>query len=342
MHTIRKVMITAFGDASNVTIVDGTIDAPKAREAQVAVEYSALSGADINMRRGVYPMQPAAPLTPGYVIIGKVVAVGAKADGLHEGQRVASLTVTGGQAERVNVPARFLVPVPDGVDPSQAVCLVLDWNTAWQMLEVATRRTAGKRIFVHGLSGAVGNALATLARMRGIAVFGTASSRHHAALRDMGVMPFDYRDKQWIERMRLAGGVDAVFDPLGFESLAESDAILRRGGLLLAYGFNLPALTNTPTRSVLPWVMRLYARNLRFWTGKRASFYFISRTDRNFATGLQALFNLQLQGKLTPAVKAVIPMERIADAHRAWGGSGGMGSFVIDVASGKRAAYALA
>src|SRR5450830_62891 len=330
MLPIRKVLITAFGDASKVTVVDAAIDAPGPGQVQVAVEYSTLSGADINMRRGVYPFQPKAPLTPGYVIVGKVVQTGADS-AVKVGQRVASLTIYGGQAERINVPEKFIVPVPDGADPRQAACLVLDWSTAWHMLAMAERRTDCRRIFVHGLSGAVGNAVATLAHMRGIAVFGTASRRNHAALREGGATPFDYADKQWIAKMQLAGGVDAVFDPLGFESLAESDAILRRGGLLVSYGFNLPALHNTPARAVLPWVIGLYARNLRFWTGKRATFYFIDRRHRHFASGLQELFKLQAEGRVTAAIKAVFPMENIADAHRAWGGGGAMGSFVIDV-----------
>jgi synaptic vesicle membrane protein VAT-1 len=332
MTAIRKVLITAFGDASNVTVVDATIDAPLPGQVQVAVEYSALSGADINMRRGVYPLQPKAPLTPGYVIVGRVLATGAGCTTVNVGQRVASLTVYGGQAERINVAEQALVPVPDGADPRQAACLVLDGNTAWHMLQLAMRRTDCRRIFIHGLSGAVGNAVATLAIMRGIAVFGTASRRHHAALRAAGATPFDYADKQWITRMKEAGGADAVFDPLGFESLAESDAVLRRGGLLVSYGFNLPALTNTPTRAVLPWVCRLYARNLRFWSGKRATFYFIDGKRPSFASGLQELLQLQADGQLTAAIKAVFPMEKIADAHRAWGGGAGMGSFVIEVA----------
>jgi NADPH:quinone reductase-like Zn-dependent oxidoreductase len=286
------------------------------------------------MRRGVYPLQPKAPLTPGYVIVGRVLATGEGCTTVKLGQRVASLTVYGGQAERINVAEQALVPVPDGADPRQAACLVLDGNTAWHMLQLAMRRTDCHRIFIHGLSGAVGNALATLAILRGIAVFGTASRRHHAALRAAGATPFDYADKQWIKSMKAAGGVDAVFDPLGFESHADSDAVLRRGGLLVAYGFNLPALTDSPTRPVLPAVLKLYARNLCFWSGKRSTFYWISRDDSSFKPGLLALFELAAAGRIEAAIKAVMPLEQIGQAHRAWGQGGPgdkVGSFVIAV-----------
>lgn len=334
MHLIRKALITEFGDASKVVVVDASIAAPAAREAQIAVEYSALSGADINMRRGVYPFQPPAPLTPGYVVVGTVAALGARCEQVRVGQRVACMTVTGGQAERVNLAGQLLVPVPDGVDPRQAACLVLDWNTAWQMLALAQRRSDCRRIFVHGLSGAVGNALMRLALMRGIAVFGTASPRHHPALQEAGAYPLTYADKEWIASMTLTGGVDAVFDPLGFESHADSYAVLRRGGLLVAYGFNLPALTDSATRPVLPAVLKLYARNLRFWSGKRSTFYWISRDDTSFKPGLLSLFELAAAGRIEAAIKAVLPLEQIGLAHRAWGQGGPgdkVGSFVIAV-----------
>ena len=53
-------------------------------------------------------------------------------------------------------------------------------------------------------------------------VFGTASPRNHAALIAAGATPFPYWDKGWIGAMRDGGGVDAVFDALGFESFDES------------------------------------------------------------------------------------------------------------------------
>jgi NADPH:quinone reductase-like Zn-dependent oxidoreductase len=66
MPTIRKALITEFGDESKVVVVDEGIPAPLAKEVQVRVEFSGFSGADINIRRGIYPFQKKAPLTPGY------------------------------------------------------------------------------------------------------------------------------------------------------------------------------------------------------------------------------------------------------------------------------------
>jgi NADPH:quinone reductase-like Zn-dependent oxidoreductase len=72
MSKIRKVLITEFGDEDKLAIVEDDIPEPAAREVQIAVEYSIVSGSDVNMRRGTYPFQKKAPLTPGYSVVGKV------------------------------------------------------------------------------------------------------------------------------------------------------------------------------------------------------------------------------------------------------------------------------
>lgn len=222
MSKMKKVVITEFGDIDNLVIVEDDIPEPGAGEVQVAVEYSIVSGSDVNMRRGTYPFQKKAPLTPGYSVVGKVRTNGRGASQFPVGSRVACLSKYDGQAELVNLPERFLVPVPEGADPKLAVALILDWMTAYEMLHRAAQIKAGQRVFVHGLSGAVGGALLALSKLQGADVFGTASPRKHGALRQLGAVPFDYASKAWIAEVNERGGVDAVFDPLGFKSFDES------------------------------------------------------------------------------------------------------------------------
>jgi len=149
---------------------------------------------------------------------------------------VSGLSICGAEAELINVPEKYLVPLPADIDRKQATALILDRNTAYGMAAHAARVKAGQKVFVHGLSGAVGHALSTLANLQGAEVFGTASPKNHAALVELGTTPFAYSDKRWIGQMQNAGGVDAVFDALGFESFDESYSILRRCGVLVGYG----------------------------------------------------------------------------------------------------------
>ena len=72
MTKIKKVVITEFGDESKLAIVEADLPDPAAGEVQLAVEYSIVSGSDVNMRNGTYPLQKKAPLTPGYSVLGTV------------------------------------------------------------------------------------------------------------------------------------------------------------------------------------------------------------------------------------------------------------------------------
>ena len=65
MTKIKKVVITAYGDESKLAIVESDLPDPASGEVQLAVEYTVVSGSDVNMRRGTYPFQKRPPLTPG-------------------------------------------------------------------------------------------------------------------------------------------------------------------------------------------------------------------------------------------------------------------------------------
>jgi NADPH:quinone reductase-like Zn-dependent oxidoreductase len=331
MSRIKKVVITEFGDESKLAVVDADIDPPRSGEVQIAVEYTVVSGSDVNMRRGTYPFQKKAPLTPGYSVTGKVHLNGQGCTRFAVGDRVACLSKYDGQAELINQPERYLVPLPDAADAKLAVPLVLDWVTAYQMLHRSAHVKHGQRLFVHGLSGAVGGALLALGKIAGAEVFGTASSSKHRALRERGAVPFDYSNKQWITAMQELGGVDAVFDPLGFDSFDESYSILRRGGILIGYGMNLPGLANSARRSALPIILKLLCRNFLPWTGKRATFYAASRKSKHYAPDLEILFEWLASGKIAVPIKATFKLADIKNAHREYAKSDGMGAIIIEV-----------
>ncbi len=329
MSRIKKVVITEFGDESKLAIREAELADPAAGEVQVAVEYSIVSGADVNMRQGTYPLQKKAPLTPGYSVLGKVVRNGSGCSRFKAGDRVACLSKYEGQAERINLPERYLVAVPEGVDLKQAVAIVLDWVTAYEMLHRAAHVRAGQRIFVHGLSGSVGVALLTLGRIEGAEVLGTASKGKHEELQRMGAVPYDYANKSWIGAVQASGGADAVFDALGFESFDESYSILRRGGILVAYGMNLPQLTKTRRSAALPVILKLLAKNLLFWRGKRTTFFGVNRGSKNFMPDLERLFGWLKSGKIAVPIKATFRLDEIQRAHQEYAGSAGLGTIIV-------------
>ncbi|KAF7509318.1 hypothetical protein GJ744_008212 [Endocarpon pusillum] len=337
-NTMRKVVISEFGDVSKVNVVDAQISDPPAGQVQVKVIYAGFSGADVNMRLGTYPMQRKSPLTPGYCLVGKVAVNGKSCTNFQPGTLIGCLSIYDAEAELVNLPEKYLVPIPSGLELQAATALILDWNTAYGMVMHAARVSSGQKIFVHGMSGAVGYAVTVLAQLQGAHVYGTASEKNHVLIRKMGATPFTYSNKNWINQMNELGGADAVFDALGFESWDESYSILRPdGGILVGYGGNLNSLNGQAPRSIIYPTLKLLARNyLKFWSGKRTKFYYISRDRSSFIPDLNALFDLLGRGKISVPIKVVYPLEEIQEAHRSWGKAAGIGSLLINVAGDEK------
>ncbi|KAF2188387.1 zinc-binding dehydrogenase [Zopfia rhizophila CBS 207.26] len=336
--TIRKALITGAGDESNITVVTSEIPSPPNSHVQVKVIYSGFSGADINMRMGTYPMQKKAPLTPGYCLVGRVHANGSGSKKFTIGDLVVCLSIYDAEAELASLPEKYLIPVPAGLDLQQAVALTLDWNTAYGMVMRAAKVSKGQRVFIHGLSGAVGYALMKLSQLQGAEVYGTASASNHAALREQGATPFVYSNKDWMMAMNAIGGAHAVFDALGFESWDESFSILApEGSILVGYGGNLDMLTGQESRSVVPSVMKLLARNLVPMCPQKTKFYYISRDQSTFEPELKALFELSLQKKILVPIKKIWGLEEVPEAHRTWTQTSGIGSVLVKISEDEKA-----
>lgn len=334
-QTIRKAVVTEFGNASKVSVISAEIPPPAKNEVQVNVIYSGFSGADINMRMGTYPLQRKAPLTPGYCCVGRVSVNGGKASNFKPGDLVGALTIYDSEAEKINIPEKYLLPIRENVDLQQALGIILDWNTAYGLTHRATSLVGkGQRVFIHCLSGAVGYATMTLCLLEGATVYGTASERNHASLKELGVIPFTYKNKDWITEMKNLGGVHVVYDPLGFESWDESWEILNRvePSRLVGFGGNMHLFSEDgKARSQFPATMKLLAKNGCLFTKRSTSFYYIDRDQSTFIPDFDKVMGLLADGKIQVPIKKIWDLENIREPHENWGSVSGMGSCLIRV-----------
>ncbi|KAI0142718.1 zinc-binding dehydrogenase [Xylariaceae sp. FL1272] len=332
---IRKVVISEFGDVSKVNVVQSTIEPPKAGEVQVASIYSGFSGSDINMRRGQYPFQKKAPLTPGYCLAGTATTSGAH---ITAGDLVCSMTKYDAQAELVNLPEKYLIRIPAGVSPEAATAIVLDWATAYGMVDRSAKVTKGQRVFIHGISGAVGFATMKLCQLRGAEVYGTASERNHRDIRDQGATPFSYANKDWIKTMQDLGGAHAVFDALGPDSWEESYSILppcsggKEKGILVGFGANQQALNgDEPTGGPIIPVIKLFLKNAKVFSNRSTTFYGITRDQPTFVSDVNRLFAMVKDGTIDVKIRNTWNMDDIKKAHEQWGRGSGVGSNLIRI-----------
>src|SRR5262252_9564738 len=218
-HT--RIIVTHYGGPDALKVIEEDCPEPKAGEARVKVLAAGVAMPDIMARQGIHPETPPVPFTPGWDLVGVVDRLGDGVSGIEARQIVAAMPISGAYAGFVCLPQRELVPVPAGLDAAEAVCLVLNYITAYQMLHRTAEVKQGQRVLIHGAAGGVGSALLQLGRLAGLAMHGTCSSRGVSAVCDLGGIPIDYQQRDFVKEIhRLTSeGVDVVFDGIGGSNL---------------------------------------------------------------------------------------------------------------------------
>ena len=323
----RAIVVSRFGGPEVLQLQQVAVPSPGPGEARVQVLAAGVAFSDIWLRTGLYPGGPTPPFTPGYDLFGVVDAVGPGVDTVAPGQRVAALTVVGSYAEAAAVPARWLVPVAGTPEPAAAVTLVQSYLTAYQLLHRMARVTPGERALVHGAGGAVGQALLQLGRLAGLELYATASAPKHAALAGQGAHVIDYRQEEFVARVReLTGdGVDVVFDPIGGPHLGRSMGALRAGGRVVAYGFHTGTgqLRGADEQARVQRDMEERTRfdPLSASDANQGIFAFNVTTLREqrpdwYQADLAELFRLLERGTIAPPVVGRLALEEAPEAHR--------------------------
>src|SRR5215831_21286475 len=154
-----RIIVNHYGGPDELRVVEEECPEPKRGEVRVRMLAAGVALPDVMMREGIHPETPALPFTLGWDLVGVVDRLGAGVAQVKRGDTVAALPIHGAYAEFVCLPERELVPVPTGVDPAEAVTLVLNYITAYQMLHRSAHVEPGQRVLVHGASGGVGTAL---------------------------------------------------------------------------------------------------------------------------------------------------------------------------------------
>jgi NADPH:quinone reductase-like Zn-dependent oxidoreductase len=285
----------------------------------VKVLAAGVAYADILMRRGLYPGAPQFPFVPGYDIVGDVDAVGENVTGFAVDQRVAALTMTGGYSQYTVVEAAYLVPVPPELDPSEAVALVLNYVTAYQMLHRLTALRQDQRLLIHSAAGGVGTAALQLGKIAGLQMYGTASKAKHGLLASLGAAAtIDYHSENFAQRMRQLApdGVDCALDPIGGTHWWESYSCLRRAGTLVCYGVQA-AISNGKTTAGLGFVLLGVMKMIP--DGKRVAWYNVTKWRNThpewFRTDLTKLFELLAARKIQPVIAERLPLREAARAN---------------------------
>jgi NADPH:quinone reductase-like Zn-dependent oxidoreductase len=339
----QHIRISRYGGPEVLEMAEEpTIPEPGPGEVRIKVLAAGTGFTDTMIRRGRYPdFKGPLPFTPGYEIVGIVDKTGTGVTAPIEGDMVADLCAVGGYAQYAIRPARFLVPVPNGVDAAEAVCIPLAYLTAFQMLIRCRHLSPGAVILVVGASGTVGTALLELARHLGLKAIGTCSAANLPVVERFGAAAIDYRAGDFVASVRQltaerrgGPGVDIAFDAIGGAHFSRSFACLAPEGLLVGYGSQTMAIGR---ESLLAAGLGL--ARLKLWSalsflfgGRRAVFYSITARrashPEEFSTDMAMLFQLLRSGVLHPVVVDRLPLAAARQVH-ARIDSGGLGGKIV-------------
>jgi NADPH:quinone reductase len=337
----KRVVVDHYGGPEVLKVVEESDPRPGVGEVCVRVLAAGVSFTDAQLRAGTYFGVPKPPFTPGYELVGVVEELGPGCSRLREGDRVAALTVWGAYAERVCVPEVNAVEIPSELDPAEVVSLVLPYMTAYQLLHRTAMVRDGEKVLVHGAAGRVGTALLELGALAGLRLFGTASARERALVERLGAVPIDYRNEDFVARVRDLSpeGVDVVLDGLGGPLSLRSFRVLRPGGRLVIFGhYSTLAHGHKSWRGWIEWYVATACVVL--WDllspRRRVLAYRIQtlhprgpRDPESYREDLLRLVELLRERKIHPVIAQRLPLTDARRAHELLEQSASVGKLVL-------------
>lgn len=212
--------------------------APNKGEILIKVASAGVNRADLLQAAGKYPPPPGASEILGLEVSGTVEAVGEQASDWAVGQQVCALLAGGGYAEYVAVPAGQVMALPDSVSLHEAAGLPEVACTVWSNLVMTAGLTAGQLVLIHGGASGIGTHAVQVGRALGCRVAVTAGSAHKLDLcAELGAeVTINYRDEDFVERVRAEGGADVILDIIGAAYLDRNIDALAHDGRLVIIG----------------------------------------------------------------------------------------------------------
>ena len=241
----------------------------------------------------------------------------------------------------------------------EVLSLVFTHMTAYQLLHRTAKVKSGETVLVHGAAGRVGTAVLELGAVAGLRMYGTCSARDFAAVERLGAVAIDYRNEDFLARVREltdGEGVDVVLDGFGGALSLRSFRALRPGGRLVVYGHSGTVAHGrkswrgwikwyATTATVALWGLLSPRRRVFVYriqklreghqvlpvSGRRRALP-VGGGPRNpdwFREDFRALLELLREGKIHPVVAERLPLSDARRAHELLESSADKGKLVL-------------
>lgn len=285
---------------------------PLDSEVLIKVSAAGVNRADLLQAAGNYPPPPGASQILGLEVSGTIAKVGDEVVDWVVGQQVCALLAGGGYAEFVAVPAGQVMPIPADVPLHHAAALPEVACTVWSNLMMTAHLSAGRLLLIHGGASGIGTHGIQVARALGARVAVTAGAQNKLDLcSELGAeITINYRDEDFVERVRSAGGADVILDIMGAKYLDRNVDALADGGRLIIIGLQGGVKAELNIGKLLGKRAGVIATALRSRPVSGAG----SKSDI-VAEVVANLWPMIADGQVRPIVGAEFPIEQAGAAH---------------------------
>jgi alcohol dehydrogenase len=195
--------------------------------------------------------------------------------------------------DRLNMPARLVVPVPRGVALRDAACAPIGFATVQHMLFDNARLQPGETVLVHAGGSGIVSAAILMAKAIGATVITTVGDDAKAAkAKALGAdHVINYRNERFegaVRKLTAKKGVDVVFEHVGAETFNGSLLALKRGGRLVTCGS-----TSGPTTTIN--LMQLFQQQYRIIGSFGASLRNIRESLDKMADGIKPVIDTEVK-----------------------------------------------
>jgi NADPH:quinone reductase len=311
--------------ADNKDLVWSAVPDPVRRDGEVVIDVraAALNRADLLQREGAYPPPPGWPEWMGLEVAGVVAE--AEAGGRWKvGDKVCALLGGGGYAEKVAVPERMVLPVPEGLSFVEAAAIPEAFATSYLNLCIEGGMQAGDTVFIQAGASGLGMAAIQLARRLGAKVVTTVGSADKAqVVRELGADVVINRNAEDIAAALAAHPVDVAMDCVAGPNLGRCLATMARGGRWIVIATLGGPVSELDMRDFFRRGIRLIGSTLRSRT---------SEMKTEILAGLeQQLWPAFSSGDIKVLIHQVLPITKAEAAHAILRGNENAGKVVLKV-----------
>jgi len=294
--------------------------APGEGEVQIRIKAVGLNHLDLWGFRGMAFAKRKLPLVVGAEASGEIAATGTGVTTFKPGDKVVmygamtcghcaacregrdnlcenvggimGFHIDGFARDLINLPARLVVPVPDGVSLRDAACAPIAFGTTEHMLFDNAKLKPGETVLVHAAGSGIGSVAIKMAKALGCTVITTvgddAKAEKAKALGADHVVNYKTDRFEGVTRKLTAKkGVDVVFEHVGGEGFNGSLLCLKRGGRLVTCGS-----TASPTVTIN--LMQLFQQQYKIFGSFGCRIQNIRDSLSKMAAGMNAIIDTEV------------------------------------------------